>query len=121
MKYKENHCTIFFCSEGNQGFLIEKEIIIEDLKTLAEIIEIGYTRNDMQDLFKTKYYSYLSTDILVLNSIHSEKEKRALKFINKLLKEKKDSIPTNCYCIEFNFPRKMIENKKDGLVKIKKK
>ncbi len=121
-KPKKQHCLLIFFKDSStdqSGSYLEpiKEILIEDEVTLSEIIKIGYTRSDMQSLFESKYYSYLTVDSIELvaqgytnDKKKIEKDIIALKFVKKYLNTKNESIPENCYCFDFSFPKHMIEN-----------
>jgi len=113
---KERHCLIVFYE--NRGILEPiKEYLIEDILLLSEIIKIGFTRKDMQSLFKSDKYEYLTSDSVYLNKEHSVKDKISLNFIEKYLKSINHSLPKKSDCFDFSFPREMFD-KKLGLSKI---
>lgn len=115
VKPKERHCSLEFWKGVKTGVSDPVQMFqIEDEAILSDIIKLGYKRKNMQSLYMTKHYSYLTTDTIEGDSKIQGVYEKAELYVKGMLNKNGISTPKDYDEITFSFPEEMIND--DGSI-----
>lgn len=105
------NCLIHFGKHTNFSFLDSKEVLnIVDSDLVQKILNLGFTRNDVQSLFQIKDIVYLTSDNVYFREneyISTEffNKKDAIQLVNELCKLHDFTITDDYNVFDFSFPK----------------